>query len=63
MLDFPRWKIWAVTLSVVLGILLAVPSMLPPAATSWMPGWARDTHVNLGLDLAGGSQLLLEAQT
>jgi preprotein translocase subunit SecD len=63
MLDFPRWKIWTVTLSVVLGILLAVPSVLPPAATGWMPGWFRDTHVNLGLDLAGGSQLLLEAQT
>jgi preprotein translocase subunit SecD len=63
MLDFPRWKIWAVTLTVLLGILFSIPSLLPPAATAWMPGWARETHVNLGLDLAGGSQLLLEAQT
>ena len=63
MLNFPRWKVWAVTLSVVLGMMFALPSVIPPAASGWMPGWMRDTHVNLGLDLAGGSQLLLEAQT
>lgn len=62
MLHFPRWKIIAITLSCVFGVLLAVPSLLPPAWTSGLPGWMRPT-VNLGLDLAGGSQLLLEAET
>ena len=29
MLDFPRWKVWLVGLTVLAGILLAVPSLLP----------------------------------
>ena len=34
MLDFPRWKVWLVTLASCVGILLAVPSLLPgPVAT------------------------------
>ena len=29
MLDFPRWKIWAVSLTIAFGILLAIPSLMP----------------------------------
>ena len=29
MLDFPKWKIWAVSLVVLAGILLAIPSLFP----------------------------------
>ena len=29
MFDFPRWKVWAVTLVILAGILLAIPSLLP----------------------------------
>jgi preprotein translocase subunit SecD len=58
----PRWKIWSITLTCVLGILLAVPSLLPAHVTENWPGWARQ-DINLGLDLAGGSELLLEAET
>ena len=32
MLDFPKWKIWAVMLPILLGILLAIPSMMPASA-------------------------------
>ncbi len=62
MLDFPRWKVWAVSLTVAIGVLLSIPSLiagsrLAPYWPSWLPAY----HINLGLDLAGGSQLLLEA--
>jgi preprotein translocase subunit SecD len=62
MLDFPRWKSWAVSLTVAIGILFAVPSLIAgtPLAQSW-PGWLPSAKISLGLDLSGGSQLLLEA--
>jgi preprotein translocase subunit SecD len=64
MLDFPRWKVWSVSLIVALGILFAIPSLV--AGTSlgqhW-PGWLPSAKINLGLDLAGGSHLLLEADS
>ncbi|HZB69895.1 MAG TPA: protein translocase subunit SecD, partial [Sphingomicrobium sp.] len=62
MLDFPRWKIWAVSLTVAIGILLSVPSLVRGTALgeNW-PSWLPNSTINLGLDLAGGSHLLLEA--
>jgi preprotein translocase subunit SecD len=61
MLDFPRWKTWLVMLTVIVGCLLAVPTLVPAPYNSWMPERAKEMKVNLGLDLAGGSELLLEA--
>ena len=63
MLYFPRWKVWGITLLCALGVLLAVPSLLPAQAREALPGWAQAVKINLGLDLAGGSHLLLEAET
>jgi len=63
MLTFPRWKIWGISLICLVCVLLAVPSFLPQSAASRLPAWAQAIHVNLGLDLAGGSHLLLEAET
>jgi preprotein translocase subunit SecD len=67
MLSFPRWKVWGISLLCAFAVLLAVPSLIPPSAYANLPAWAqgiRDKiHVNLGLDLAGGSHLLLEADT
>src|SRR3712207_2872175 len=63
MLNFPSWKVWGITLLCVLGVLMAVPSLLPADASRQLPAWARNVHINLGLDLAGGSHLLLEADT
>ncbi len=59
MLDFPKWKVWSVSLIILLGVLLAIPSLIPPGnpALRYLPG----ARINMGLDLAGGSQLLLEA--
>ena len=61
MLDFPRWKVWAVTLPILIGILLAIPSMMSKEQAAKLPGWMPDARISLGLDLAGGSHLLLEA--
>ncbi len=63
MLSFPRWKVWGISLLCLIGSLMAVPSFLPASVFNQLPAIARGTHINLGLDLAGGSQLLLEAQT
>lgn len=62
MLTFPRWKITLILLVLGIGILCAVPSFLPERITSTWPGFAQ-VRVNLGLDLSGGSHLLLEAST
>ncbi|MDP8994574.1 MAG: protein translocase subunit SecD [Pseudomonadota bacterium] len=62
MLDFPRWKVWAVTITLVLGVLLAIPNFIPEPVTKGWPSFATQ-RISLGLDLAGGSHLLLEAQT
>jgi preprotein translocase subunit SecD len=62
MLEFPKWKIWLVSLVVAAGVLLSIPSLLAgtPYAGAW-PKWLPQYRINLGLDLAGGSHLLLEA--
>ena len=60
MLDFPVWKkiwLWALTLAAA---ALALPSLTSSAGISW-PSALPSPRVNLGLDLAGGSHLLLEA--
>ncbi|HEU0284827.1 MAG TPA: protein translocase subunit SecD, partial [Sphingomicrobium sp.] len=61
MLDFPRWKVWSISLVILIGILFAIPSMLPADLKARYPSWLPSATINLGLDLAGGSQLLLEA--
>ena len=60
MLDFPRWKIILLSLILALGVIGAMPSLLPGAWTQSLPEALRP-KVNLGLDLAGGSHILLEA--
>ncbi|HEU4651578.1 MAG TPA: protein translocase subunit SecD, partial [Croceibacterium sp.] len=60
MLDFPLWKriwLWAVTLVFALA---AVPSLLTLAGVH-LPASLPSPMVNLGLDLAGGSHIMLEA--
>jgi preprotein translocase subunit SecD len=63
MLDFPRWKVWLVLATIAVGIILAIPSMLPASLRAGLPAAYRGITINLGLDLAGGSHLLLEADT
>jgi len=62
MLEFPKWKVWLIGLVIAAGVLLSIPSLIAgtPYASAW-PKWMPQYKVNLGLDLAGGSHLLLEA--
>ncbi|PTQ12372.1 protein translocase subunit SecD [Sphingomonas oleivorans] len=62
MLDFPRWKVWSILLTLVVGIIFAVPSLMPDAMASRL-GLGAMPRINLGLDLSGGSHILLEADT
>jgi preprotein translocase subunit SecD len=63
MLDFPRWKVWGICLLCLAGLLFAVPSLFPESQVAKWPPIVPSARINLGLDLAGGSQLLLEAET
>jgi preprotein translocase subunit SecD len=62
MLDFPRWKVISIFAFLAALMALAIPSFLPESITD---RWGAFPHprVNKGLDLAGGSYLLLEADT
>ncbi|MGN6279373.1 MAG: protein translocase subunit SecD [Sphingomonas sp.] len=58
MLDFPRWKVGSIIGLLAVLMALAIPSFFPDSQTSKWP--IPHPKVNLGLDLAGGSYLLLE---
>lgn len=60
MMNLSRWKVIAVVLSVVFGVLFALPNGLSPDAREKLPGFLPRQALNLGLDLQGGSYLLLE---
>jgi preprotein translocase subunit SecD len=69
MLRFSRTKIITTLGAVLVGLLLAVPSLMTreqrqayvAAIPSWVPAWLAPTRaIVLGLDLQGGSHILLE---
>jgi preprotein translocase subunit SecD len=59
MLYFTRWKALAIILTALVVCLCAVPNFFPEARVKAWPAWAQ-RHIVLGLDLQGGSYLLLE---
>lgn len=59
MLYFTRWKALGIILIALIVCLCAVPNFFPEAQVKTWPGWAQRRLV-LGLDLQGGSYLLLE---
>ncbi|WP_412776316.1 protein translocase subunit SecD [Thalassospira lucentensis] len=63
MLYFTKWKAALVLLVCALGVVYAAPNFLPkdvlPTESSLLPS----KQVNLGLDLRGGSHMLLEVDT
>ena len=60
MKNYPLWKIFIVFITVSLGVIFAIPSILYQEDSG---NWYLDNRLNLGLDLQGGSYLLLEVQT
>jgi preprotein translocase subunit SecD len=63
MLDFPRWKVWLISFVILVGVILAFPSLMSDAQVKRLPPWMSHSRISLGLDLAGGSHLLLEADS
>ena len=59
MLRLSRWKVILVALATVFGLVFTLPNLLPASATAGLPGFLQQ-RLNLGLDLQGGSYLLLE---
>src|SRR5437588_12708792 len=59
MLYFSRWKALGTLLTALFVCLFAVPNFFSDATLKRLPGWAQ-RHVVLGLDLPGGSHILLE---
>ncbi|XOV81006.1 MAG: protein translocase subunit SecD [Aestuariibacter sp.] len=55
------YRALAYVLIVVLGLLSAVPNILPQSMQQQLPDWYTQSTLSLGLDLQGGSHLLLEA--
>lgn len=50
-------------LIILLGLLCALPNVLPDSALEKLPTWYAQNQLTLGLDLRGGSHLLLEVDT
>ena len=62
MVRVARWRILLVLIVSLVGMAIAAPNFLPANVRESLPPFMRQT-INLGLDLQGGSQLLLEVDT
>src|SRR5712675_434056 len=60
MLYFENWKIALICAVCALGVLLSIPNLFSPSFLAQLPSWLPHKQVALGLDLRGGSYLLLE---
>src|SRR5512147_3205165 len=63
MLRLPRWRVILVIIVTVFGLLFAAPNLIPKPIRDQLPAWIPHKTLNLGLDLQGGSYLLLEVDT
>ncbi|SUS08281.1 Protein translocase subunit SecD [uncultured Defluviicoccus sp.] len=63
MVRYPRWKIILVIAVVLLGTALAAVNLISSERLQTLPAWVGDRQVNLGLDLRGGSHILLQVDT
>jgi protein-export membrane protein SecD len=63
MLHFERWKIIAIVLTCLAGIILAMPNLFSKQTVEGWPAWMPHRQLSLGLDLRGGAHLLLAMDT
>ncbi|MBX5090526.1 protein translocase subunit SecD [Rhizobium lentis] len=54
------WLVLTYTVIIVIGLLIALPNALPQSTLQRLPTWLPHEQVSLGLDLRGGSHLVLE---
>jgi preprotein translocase subunit SecD len=62
MLYFSRWKAASILLTAIVICAFTIPNFLPASVVQSWPKWAQ-RHIVLGLDLQGGSHLLLEVDS
>ena len=62
MLFFTRWKAAAILITALVVCMFAVPNFFAESTVRHWPIWAQ-RHIVLGLDLQGGSHLLLEVDS
>jgi preprotein translocase subunit SecD len=62
MLFFSRWKVLAILATAIVVCLCAVPNFVPESVVQHWPKWAQ-RHIVLGLDLQGGSHILLQVDS
>ncbi len=60
MVHLSRWKVILLAVTLALGVLFSYGNALTPAQREALPGWLPKPTLNLGLDLQGGSYLLLQ---
>ncbi|MDI1281041.1 MAG: preprotein translocase subunit SecD [Brevundimonas sp.] len=60
MIHLSRWKVILLAATLAFGLLFGYANLLSPAQRDALPGWLPKNTLNLGLDLQGGSYLLLE---
>lgn len=63
MIALSRWKVLIVVLAVAFGVLFSLPNFLPKDVRDSLPSFMPRQTLNLGLDLQGGSYLMLEVDT
>lgn len=62
MLHFSRWKTAFIWLVVLISVLIASPNLFTDKQLEGMPNWYKDNKVTLGLDLQGGSHIMLKIE-
>jgi preprotein translocase subunit SecD len=63
MLYFAPWKVALIFILTLAGILYTAPNFVPKDKLESVPTWLPHQQINLGLDLRGGSYLLLEVDS
>ena len=62
MVNIPRWQIVLVLVVCVVGAAFAAPNLFSRQFAESLPDWLPHKQISLGLDLQGGSHLLLEVK-
>jgi preprotein translocase subunit SecD len=63
MLHFERWKIIAIAMTCLAGVVFAMPNLFSKETVEGWPSWMPHRQLSLGLDLRGGAHLLLAMDT
>ena len=62
MLYFSRWKTTLIWLAILASVVFAAPNLLSKQQLAALPDWMPKKQLTLGLDLQGGSHILLEVE-